>query len=114
MHRKRGTAATVAPAAVAHTPSHPITSLRASPPVAAKTAIATAAIQNLLGGEEAMGCCRRPQIMADAAHAILTSTSRENTGNFYVDENVLRQHGVTDFAAYAMTPDAELLPDFFL
>ena len=79
-----------------------------------KTTIATAAIQNLLGGEEAMRCCRRPQIMADAAHAILTSTARENTGNFYVDEDVLRQHGVTDFAAYAMTPDAELLPDFFL
>jgi citronellol/citronellal dehydrogenase len=79
-----------------------------------KTTIATAAIQNLLGGEEAMRCCRRPQIMADAAHAILNSTARENTGNFYVDEDVLRQHGVTDFAAYAMTPDAELLPDFFL
>ncbi len=79
-----------------------------------KTAIATAAIQNLLGGEEAMRRCRSPRIMADAAHAILTSPARENTGNFYVDEDILRHHGVRDFGVYAMTPDAELMPDFFL
>jgi len=79
-----------------------------------KTAIATAAVENLLGGEEAMRCCRKPEIMADAAHAVITNTSRECTGNFFVDEQVLEGQGVTDFEKYVLTPNAELLPDFFL
>jgi citronellol/citronellal dehydrogenase len=79
-----------------------------------RTAIATAAIRNLLGGEEAIRRCRRPEIVADAAHWILTRNSREFTGNFLIDEDVLREAGVTDFDPYAMSPGAELLPDLFL
>lgn len=78
-----------------------------------KTAIATAAMQ-MLGGDEAIKTCRKAEIMADAAHAILTSDSRECTGNFFVDEDVLRNNGVTDFDQYAVDPSQELMPDFFL
>ena len=79
-----------------------------------KTAIATAAVQNLLGGQEAMRRCRHPAIMADAAHEILTRPSRNCSGNFFVDEDLLRDLGVTDFEGYAVDPKAELLPDIFL
>ena len=79
-----------------------------------KTAIATAAVQNLLGGPEAIRRCRQPEIMADAAHAILTRDSRGCTGNFFIDEDVLSGEGVTDFSPYAVDPRAELLPDFFV
>jgi citronellol/citronellal dehydrogenase len=79
-----------------------------------RTAIATAAVQNLLGGEQAIAHCRRPEIMADAAHAILTRDSRQCSGNFFIDEQVLAEAGVTNFDRYAVTPGAELLPDFFV
>lgn len=79
-----------------------------------RTAIATAAVNNLLGGAEAMRRCRKPEIMADAAHLILTRPSRACTGNFFIDEDVLRDAGVTDFTGYAVDPTAELLPDFFI
>jgi citronellol/citronellal dehydrogenase len=79
-----------------------------------RTAIATAAIQNLLGGDQATARARRPEIVADAAHAIFSKPSREFTGNFCIDEDVLRSIGVANFDAYADVPDAELLPDFFL
>jgi citronellol/citronellal dehydrogenase len=79
-----------------------------------RTVIATAAVQNLLGGEETLRGCRLPDIMADAAHAILTRPSRAFTGNFCIDEEVLRSEGVTDFARYQAVPGAELLPDYFL
>ena len=79
-----------------------------------RTAIATAAVQNLLGGEAAIRCCRKPEIMADAAHAILTRASRECTGNFFVDDEVLRSAGVTNFDQYAVMPGAELRTDIFL
>jgi citronellol/citronellal dehydrogenase len=79
-----------------------------------RTMIATAAIQNLLGGEEAMAASRKPSIMGDAAHAILTRPSRGTTGNFFVDETVLRETGVTDFSGYAMKPGTELVTDLFL
>lgn len=79
-----------------------------------KTVIATAAVQNLLGGSEVISRSRKPDIMADAAHAILTRDSRECTGNYFVDEDVLREAGVTDFSRYAVTPGSELLPDFFI
>ncbi|NOY42126.1 MAG: NAD(P)-dependent oxidoreductase [Planctomycetes bacterium] len=79
-----------------------------------KTVIATAAVQNLLGGDDIVARSRTPEIVADAAHTILTSNSNECTGNFFVDEEVLRDHGMTDFAKYAVTPGAELIPDFFL
>jgi len=78
-----------------------------------KTAIATAAVKNLLGGDESMKRCRKPEIMADAAHAILTKGT-DYSGNFLVDEEVLKEAGVTDLDPYAMTPDADLMPDFFL
>jgi citronellol/citronellal dehydrogenase len=79
-----------------------------------KTIIATAAVQNLLGGDESVQGSRKPEIMADAAHAILTRPSRQFTGNFCVDEDVLRSEGVTDFSQYASVPGAELISDFFL
>ncbi len=79
-----------------------------------RTVIATAAVQNLLGGEMTMRASRKPDIMADAAHAILTTPSAELTGQFLVDEDFLRTRGVVDFDGYAMTPGAELLPDYFI
>lgn len=79
-----------------------------------RTVIATAAVQNLLGGDESIRRSRKPEIMADAAHVIFTKSSRQFTGNFCVDEDVLRAAGVTDFDQYAMAPGHELLPDFFL
>jgi citronellol/citronellal dehydrogenase len=79
-----------------------------------RTVIATAAVQNLLGGDATMRGSRKPEIMADAAHVILTRPSRENTGNFYVDDEVLSSAGVTDLAKYQMVPGAELIPDFFV
>ena len=79
-----------------------------------RTIIATAAVQNLLGGEEATRRARKPDIMADAAYVILTKPSREFTGRFLVDEDLLSAEGMTDFSSYLMVPGAEPLPDFFL
>jgi citronellol/citronellal dehydrogenase len=79
-----------------------------------RTAIATAAVQNLLGGDTAVERCRKPEIMADAAYWMLTQTSREYTGHFAIDEDVLRAAGVTDLDQYANRPGADLLPDFFV
>jgi citronellol/citronellal dehydrogenase len=82
-----------------------------------KTVIATAAVQNLLGGDATVRGSRKPDIMADAAYAIFTRKSSEFTGHFCVDETVLREAGLTDFSPYSMTPgmkDSELLPDYFL
>lgn len=79
-----------------------------------RTLIATAAVQNLLGGEESIKRSRSPEIMADAAHAILTRPSRECTGNFFIDEDVLRAEGITDLSKYAMDPTGELVTDLFL
>jgi citronellol/citronellal dehydrogenase len=79
-----------------------------------RTAIATAAVRNLLGGEAAVARCRTPEIMADAAHAILVRDSRTCTGNFFIDDAVLAEEGVVDFDGYAVAPGADLLPDFFV
>jgi citronellol/citronellal dehydrogenase len=80
-----------------------------------RTTIATAAVQNLFGGEEMVRRSRRPEIVADAAHWILTRPSRDCTGNFFLDEDVLREgRGVTDFSAYAVDPGAEPMPDLFI
>ena len=79
-----------------------------------QTAIATAAVQNLLGGADAIKCCRKPDIMADAAYQVLTRDSSECSGNFFVDETVLREAGVTDMDGYAVDPSATLMPDFFI
>ena len=65
------------------------------------TTIDTAAVRNLLGGNTVAAMSRSPEIMADAAHAILTRPSGEATGNFYIDEEVLRAEGITDFSHYA-------------
>jgi citronellol/citronellal dehydrogenase len=79
-----------------------------------RTTIATAAVRNLLGGEEMVRASRKPEIMGDAAHAILTKPSRECTGNFFVDDAVLKAEGITDLSSYAVDPNAELMPDFFV
>jgi citronellol/citronellal dehydrogenase len=80
----------------------------------ARTTIATAAVKNLLGGEEMVRASRKPEIMGDAAHAILTKPSRECTGNFFVDDSVLQAEGISDLSGYAVDPNAELMPDFFV
>jgi citronellol/citronellal dehydrogenase len=79
-----------------------------------RTIIATAAVMNLLGGDAAVRHSRKPEIMADAAHAILTRPSRECTGNFFIDEEVLTAAGITNFDPYAVTPGGNLAPDLFL
>ncbi len=81
-----------------------------------RTAIATAAVQNLLGGEAAMRGSRKVEIMADAAHAVLVRDAKDpkNSGNFYIDDEVLREEGVTDLSKYAVDPSVDLIPDFFL
>ena len=78
-----------------------------------RTVIATAAVRNLLGGEDAIKGSRTPEIMADAAHVILTRPST-HTGHFHVDDEVLASVGVTDLSRYASCPGAGLIPDFFL
>jgi citronellol/citronellal dehydrogenase len=81
-----------------------------------RTLIATAAVQNLVGGDQAMAAARRPEIMADAAHAILVRPAAECTGNTFVDDDVLRETGVTDFSCYRFGPgsDDDLQLDIFL
>ncbi len=79
-----------------------------------RTAIATAAIENLLGGAALVARSRRPEIVADAAYAILTRPSRTTTGRFFIDEDALREAGVTDLDGYSVTLGGELAPDFFL
>lgn len=79
-----------------------------------RTAIATAAVRNLLGGEQAIKGCRKPEIMADAAHIIFNKVARENSGNFYIDDEVLAGAGINDLSGYAIDPNASLMPDFFV
>jgi citronellol/citronellal dehydrogenase len=78
------------------------------------TTIDTAAVRNVLGGDSLAKVSRTPEIVADAAIAILKRPSRECTDNFFIDEEVLRAEGVTDFSKYAVTPGAPLMPDFFV
>jgi citronellol/citronellal dehydrogenase len=81
-----------------------------------RTVIATAAVQNLLGGDDMVRRSRTPEILADAAWHILTSPSRTTTGNFFLDEDLLRSRGVTDFSGYLVDPAMadQLVPDFFV
>ncbi len=79
-----------------------------------RTGIATAAIANVLGGDEGMKACRKPEIMADAAHAILSRPAKDCTGNFFMDDEVLAAEGVTDLEQYAVSPGTPLMPDFFV
>jgi citronellol/citronellal dehydrogenase len=78
-----------------------------------RTIIATAAVQNLLGGDEAMAAARTPAIMGDSAHAILTRPSAECTGNFFIDDEVLAEEGVTDLSGY-QAGEGDLALDLFL
>ena len=79
-----------------------------------RTTIATAAVALALGGEPMMRRSRRPEIMADAAHAIFCRAARELTGQFLFDEAVLRDVGVTDFTPYACDPSQSLQRDLFV
>ena len=79
------------------------------------TAIATAAVQNLLGGDHVASKCRTPEIMADAAWHVLTRPLSAPAGQFFIDEDVLREAGVADLSGYAAVPGTiDLAPDFFL
>lgn len=81
-----------------------------------RTLIATAAVANIVGGDQAMAAARRPEIMADAAYEILRKPARECTGNTFVDDEVLREAGVSDFDKYRFVPGStqDLVPDIFL
>jgi citronellol/citronellal dehydrogenase len=79
-----------------------------------KTTIATAAVQNLLGGDFLMQMSRTPDIVAEAAYHILRRPSTECTGNFFIDEEVLKQEGITYFEKYAVNPQQKLMNDIFL
>jgi citronellol/citronellal dehydrogenase len=79
-----------------------------------RTVIATAAVQNLLGGDEVVKQSRTPDILADAAHIILTRPSREFTGQFCIDDEVLASEGITDLDRYAVVLGNALQPDFFI
>ncbi len=79
-----------------------------------RTVIATAAVAMIPGVSEQLARTRKPEIMADAAHAVLVRDARTTTGNFFIDDDVLRDAGVNDFERYAMKPGAPLIPDLFL
>ncbi len=79
-----------------------------------RTTIATAAVQNLLGGDALIQRSRKPEIVADAAFYILQRSSAECTGHFFLDEEILSQEGITDFSSYAVNPNEKLMKDLFL
>jgi len=79
-----------------------------------RTAIATAAVRNLLGGKESIQHSRKPEIVADAAYLIITQKSKDCTGNFFIDDEVLMEHGITDLSKYSIVEGAKLIKDFFL
>ena len=79
-----------------------------------QTTIATAAVQNLLGGDFLIQMSRKPAIVADAAYYILKRPSSECTGNFFIDEKVLAEEGINDLLPYAVNPEKELMKDIFL
>ena len=78
-----------------------------------RTTIATAAIRNVLAGEEGMGHCRTPEVVADAAWHIF-ARQKDFSGNFLIDDTFLAENGVTDFDQYRVDPGKELMPDFFV
>ena len=80
-----------------------------------RTTIATAAIKNLLGGDEVVRMSRKPDILADAAHLVFSQPARSFTGNFLIDDSFLYEvGGITDFDRYRVDPSADLAPDFFV
>jgi citronellol/citronellal dehydrogenase len=78
------------------------------------TTIATAAVQNLLGGEALIKTSRKPEILADAAFYILRKASSVCTGNNFIDEEVFRKENIHDLSMYDVTPGGQLYPDLFL
>lgn len=79
-----------------------------------RTTIATAAVNNLLGGEALMKMSRTPEIMADAAFYILSKPAATCTGNTFIDENVLAEEGISDLSGYEVTPGGQLFTDLFV
>jgi len=80
-----------------------------------RTTIATDALRNLLGGEEAVRRARTPEIVADAARVILTRPAAECSGNFFIDDEILREDGVEDFERYRVDPEGQSLDaDLFI
>ncbi len=79
-----------------------------------RTTIATAAVNNLLGGDGLMKASRTPDILADAAHMIFTTPSKELTGQFLIDDTFMHSRGITDFDKYRVDPTQDLAPDFFV
>ena len=79
-----------------------------------RTVIATAAVQNLLGGDSTLQGARKPEIMADAAYAIFERPAKECTGNFFIDDEVLAAAGKSDLSEYQLVPGHALYPDFFV
>ena len=79
-----------------------------------KTLIATAAVQNVLGGDAMIQHCRKPEIVADAAYEILKLASGKPNGEFFIDEEVLRVNGTSDFDQYAVNPKLKPYTDIFL
>ena len=79
-----------------------------------RTTIATAAVQNLLAGDTLIKMSRTPEIIADAVYCILSRPSENCTGNFFIDEDVLAQAGITDLEKYSVVPGAKLYTDLFL
>jgi citronellol/citronellal dehydrogenase len=79
-----------------------------------RTVIATAAVNNLLGGEALMRQSRKPEIIADAAYAVFSRPSREFTGHFLIDDTFLAENGVIDFDKYRTDPTQNLVADFFV
>lgn len=79
-----------------------------------RTTIATAAVQNLLGGDALINMSRKPEIMADAAYYILSKPSADCTGNSFIDEAVLAAEGITDLSSYSVMPGAPLYNDLFI
>lgn len=79
-----------------------------------RTAIATAAIANVLAGEEAFKNCRKPEILAETAYRVLTKQAAEFTGNFLIDDSFLSAEGVSDLDQFSVQPGEALLPDFFV
>jgi citronellol/citronellal dehydrogenase len=78
-----------------------------------RTAIATAAMRNVLTGEEGLGHCRKPEIVADAAWHVF-NRPKDFSGHFLIDDSFLFENGVTDFDRYRVDPSKDLLPDFFV
>jgi citronellol/citronellal dehydrogenase len=79
-----------------------------------RTTIATAAVRNLLGGEQMAQASRTPEILADAAWMIFNKPAREFTGRFLIDDTFMAGEGVTDFSGYRVDPSVPLMPDFFV